>query len=97
MARSVQKSWHPFPGTHAEPVHYKLYRVLRHHSESAGSGHYAVDALHPDGECGSAEARLHIDDEAVSVVRHDNVFDNERVADECVYMLFYCRTAPSQT
>jgi ubiquitin carboxyl-terminal hydrolase 10 len=87
----------PISGEYAEPVHYKLYRVLRHHSESAGSGHYAVDALHPDGESGSAEARLHIDDEAVSVVRHDDVFDNERVDDECVYMLFYCRTAPSQT
>ena len=58
----------PVSGEYAEPVHYKLYGVLCHRSESAGIGHYTVDALHPDGESGSAEARLHIDDEAVSVV-----------------------------
>jgi hypothetical protein len=41
---------------------------------------------------------LHIDDEAVSVVRHEDVFGshrNEQVDHQCAYMLFYCRTAGS--
>jgi hypothetical protein len=36
----------------------------------------------------------------VSALRHDDVFrgqGNEWVDDRCVYMLFYCRTAPTQT
>jgi hypothetical protein len=43
---------------------------------------------------------LHIDDEAVSTVRYEDVFgnhENERVDDGCAYMLFYCRTASTQT
>jgi hypothetical protein len=35
----------------------------------------------------------------VKEVRHEDVFgghDNERVDGRCAYMLFYCRTAPSQ-
>jgi ubiquitin carboxyl-terminal hydrolase 10 len=87
----------PVAGKSVEPVHYKLYGVLYHHGESLGSGHYTVEVLHPkeDGSCG--ESWLYIDDEAVSAVRHDDVFgshDNERVDDWCAYMLFYCRTAP---
>ncbi|KAF8471370.1 hypothetical protein DFH94DRAFT_637165 [Russula ochroleuca] len=84
----------------AEPAHYKLYGVLYHHGESAGSGQYTVDVLHPNGDSSEGEAWLHIDDEAVSAVRHEDVFgghDNERVDDQCVYMLFYCRTAPTRT
>jgi ubiquitin carboxyl-terminal hydrolase 10 len=84
----------------AEPVHYKLYGVLYHHGESAGSGHYTVDVLHPNGDSGSEEAWLHIDDEAVSAVRHEDVFrghENEQVGNRCAYMLFYCRTGPTQT
>ncbi|KAF8471381.1 hypothetical protein DFH94DRAFT_637134, partial [Russula ochroleuca] len=84
----------------AEPVHYKLYGVLYHHGESAGNGHYTVDVLHPNGDSGSEEAWLHIDDEAVSAVRHEDVFEgheNERVDDWCAYMLFYCRTTPAWT
>lgn len=83
----------PVAGTSAEPVHYKPYGVLYHHGGSADSGHYSVDVLHSNGESGNGEAWLRIDDESVSVVRHDDVFgghDNDR----CVSMLFYCRTAP---
>ncbi|KAF8467101.1 hypothetical protein DFH94DRAFT_639069 [Russula ochroleuca] len=88
----------PVSGKPAEPVHYKLYGVLYHHGESAGSGHYTVDVLHPDGDSGSGESWLHIDDEAVSAVRREDVFgdhNDERVDDRCAYMLFYCRTAPA--
>jgi ubiquitin carboxyl-terminal hydrolase 10 len=77
-------------------VHYKLYGVLYHHGESAGSGHYTVDVLHPNGDSADGEAWLHIDDEDVGAVRHGSA-DNERVDDGCAYMLFYCRTAPTQT
>ena len=84
----------------AEPVYYKLYGVLYHHGKSAASGQHMVDVLHPYGDGGNGEAWLHIDDEAVSAVRHEDVFegqDNERVDKRCAYMLFYCRTGPSQT
>ena len=87
-------------GKSAEPVHYKLYGVLYHHGKSAGSGHYTVDVLHPNGDSGDEEVWLNFDDEVVSAMRHEDVFgshDNERVDDRCAYMLFYCRTAPTQT
>jgi ubiquitin carboxyl-terminal hydrolase 10 len=92
MARAARKS--------TEPVYYKLYGVLYHHGESAGSGHYTVDVLHPNGGSGSGEAWLHIGDEGVSAVQHEDVFgghDRERADNRCAYMLFYCRTAPTQT
>ena len=88
----------PVSGKSAEPVHYKLHGVLYHHSESAGSGQYSVDVLHRNGDSGSGEAWLHIDDESVREVQHEDVFGRheiERVDDGCVYMLFYCRTAPT--
>jgi ubiquitin carboxyl-terminal hydrolase 10 len=78
-----------------ESVHYKLYGVLYHHGESTDSGHYTVDVLHPNGDGGDGEAWLHIDDEDVGAVRHGSA-DNKR-DDGCAYMLFYCRTAPTQT
>jgi ubiquitin carboxyl-terminal hydrolase 10 len=83
-----------------EPVRYKLHGVLHHHGKSAGSGHYTVDVLHRNGDSGNGEAWLHVDDEIVSVVQPEDVFgngDNERVDDRCAYMLFYCRTALTQT
>jgi ubiquitin carboxyl-terminal hydrolase 10 len=83
-------------GKSAEPAHYKLYGVLYHHGESAGSGHYAVDVLHPNEDSSGGDSWLRIDDEAVRAVRHEDVFgahDNEQVDDRCAYMLFYCRTA----
>ena len=90
----------PFTGTSAEPAHYKLCGVLYHHGESAGSGHYTVDVLHPNEDSSGQEAWLHIGDEAVSLLRHEEVFGgqgNERMDDRCAYMLFYCRIAPTQT
>ena len=90
----------PVSGKSAEPAHYKLYGVLYHHGKSAGSGQYTVDVLHHDEGGGGGEVWLRINDEAVSAVRHEDVFgghDNERVDDQCVYMLFYCRTAPPRT
>jgi ubiquitin carboxyl-terminal hydrolase 10 len=90
----------PIAGKSAEPVHYKLYGVLYHCGKSAGSGHYTVDVLHPNGDSGNGEGWLHIDDEVVSTVRNEDVFggsNNERADERCAYMLFYCRTAPTQT
>jgi ubiquitin carboxyl-terminal hydrolase 10 len=83
----------PAAGKSAEPANYKLYGVLHHHGESAGNGHYTVDVLHPS-EDSNGEAWLHIDDEAVSAVRHAVVFGDEQVDDRCAYMLFYSRTTP---
>ena len=91
MAPVVEKS--------AEPAHYKLHGVLYHHDGSGGSGRYTVDVLHRNGNDDSEEAWLHIDDEAVSAARNEEVFEcheNER-DDRCAYMLFYCRTAYART
>jgi ubiquitin carboxyl-terminal hydrolase 10 len=90
----------PVSGKPAEPVYYKLYGVLHHHGKSAGSGHYTVDVLYGNGDSDNGKAWLHVDDETVSAVQPEDVFgsgENERVDDRCVYMLFYCRTAPTQT
>ena len=78
------------------PMHYKLYGALYTHDESAGGRHYTVDVLHENGESSDGDFWLHIEDEAVSAVRHEDVFggrENERVDDGCVYMLLYYRTA----
>ena len=84
----------------AEPVHYKLYGVLYHHGESTDSGHYSVDVLHQNGCSRSGEAWLHIDDEVVRALRHEDVFgshNNEHEDDQCAYMLFYCCIAEART
>jgi ubiquitin carboxyl-terminal hydrolase 10 len=88
----------PVAGKSAEPVHYMLHGVLYHHGESAGSGHYTVDLLHPNADGGSGDAWLHIDDEVVNMVPHEDVFgghDNAWVDDLCAYMLFYYRIGPA--
>ena len=81
----------------SEPPHYKLYGVLYHRGESAGSGHYTDDVLHQNGDGGAGEVWLHIDDQVVSRMGHEDVFGEHgtgRAADEmCVYLLFYCRTS----
>ena len=79
------------------PARYTLYGVLYHHGKSAGGGHYTVDVLHSND---GGDVWLHIDDETVSTLRHEDVFgrhDNERVDDRCAYLLFYRRTASLQT
>lgn len=91
----------------AQPARYTLYGVLYHHGVSAGGGHYTLHVLHPnrDGSArgsgnNSGEAWLHIDDETVSAVRHEDVFgvhDNDRADDRCAYLLFYRRAAPART
>lgn len=76
-----------------DSLDYKLCGVLYHHGKSARSGHYAVDVLHPDRDSGG-ESWLHIDDEVVSPVLHDDVFgghNDERGDLRCAYMLFYYR------
>ena len=90
----------PIAGKSAELVNYKLHGVLYHHGESPGSGIYTVDVLHQNEGSGGGEAWLHIDDEAVRLVRHEDVFgvhENEKANNKCPYMLFYCRTASTQT
>ena len=87
-------------GKSVEREHYKLYGVLYQHGESASGDHYAVDVLHPSGDKGGREGWLHIEDEAVRKVRHEDVFgddNNEQVDDRCAYMLFYCHVSPTQT
>jgi ubiquitin carboxyl-terminal hydrolase 10 len=91
----------------AQPARYTLYGVLYHHGVSAGGGHYTLHVLHPnrDGSArssgnSSGEAWLHIDDETVTAVRHEDVFgghDNDRADDRCAYLLFYRRAAPART
>jgi len=86
-------------GKSVEPAHYKLYGVLYHHGDSASIGHYTVDVLHPNEDGGNGEAWMHIDDEVVSAVSHEDVFGgqiNDQVDDRCAYMLFYCRSTPTQ-
>jgi hypothetical protein len=57
-------------------------------------GHYSVYVLYTNGDGVNREACLHIDDEAVSTVRHEVA----QVADEwCVYLLFSCRATPTRT
>jgi hypothetical protein len=58
----------------AELAHNKLYGVLYPHGEPTDRGHYAVDVLHPNGDGGSGEAWLRIDDEVVSAVLHEDMF-----------------------
>jgi ubiquitin carboxyl-terminal hydrolase 10 len=79
----------------ALPVRYTLYGVLYHHGKFAGGGHYTVDVLRPNAYGDSGDVWLHIDDETVSMLRHEEVFwryDNEQTDDRCACLLFY-RTA----
>ena len=90
----------PVSETSVELPRYKLHGVLYHHGDSAGGGHYTVNVLHSSEDSGTREVWLHIDDEAVRVVRHEEVFGdhvNEQEDDRCGYMLFYCRTPASST
>ncbi|THH20875.1 hypothetical protein EW146_g530, partial [Bondarzewia mesenterica] len=61
----------------AHPVRYQLYGVLYHHGLSASGGHYTLDVLHPNRDLSAKprEAWIRIDDELVSDVRAEDVFD----------------------
>ncbi|KAF8495926.1 hypothetical protein F5888DRAFT_1924941 [Russula emetica] len=86
----------PTAGQSEVPARYTLYAVLYHHGGSASGGHNTVDVLHPNAH----ETWLHIDDEGVSTVRHEDVFgrnQNEWADDRCAYLLFYRRTTSTQT
>lgn len=84
-------------------MHYKLYGVLYHHGQSAEGGHYTVDVLHPNGNRGGREVWLHIDDETVTTVQHEEMFEGlrgKRDENRSAYVLFYCRivrTASAET
>ena len=87
----------------AKPAHYTLCGVLYHHGGSASGGHYSVDVLHPNKDGGNGEVWLRVDDEAVGVARHEDVFGGHNTAMEqaaadgrSAYMLFYCRVAPTR-
>jgi ubiquitin carboxyl-terminal hydrolase 10 len=83
----------PVAGESSGPAQYKLFGVLYHHGEPTGNGHYTVDVFHPNGAGGSGEGWLHIDDETVNAVQHEDVFGEHgigRVDNRCAYMLFYC-------
>ena len=91
----------PTAGGPAVPARYALHGVLYHHDTSASGGHYTVDVLDPNTH-GHNEAWLHINDEIVSRVQQEDVFgghNNEWTDDrcQCAYLLFYCRTASTQT
>ncbi len=70
-----------------QPTRYMLYGLLYHHGVSASGGHYTVDVLHLNGNSkGSGEAWLHIDNEIVSAVQHEDVFgtfDDKRADNRC--------------
>ena len=90
----------PISGNSTETARYKLYGVLYHHGKSAGNGHYTVDVLHQNRDSDGGEGWLHIDGEAVSAVRHEDVFgghDYARMDDRSAYMLFYCHIASAWT
>ena len=80
-----------------QPTCYTLHGVLYHHGVSESEGRYTIDVLHPNR---NNEVWLHIDDETVSAVRHEDVFrtnEDKRADDRCSYMLFYCRKALTGT
>ncbi|KAF8896824.1 hypothetical protein CPB85DRAFT_1418719 [Mucidula mucida] len=73
------------PPTSRRPIKYKLFGAVYHHGVSASGGHYTLDVLH-------RENWIRIDDELVSDVRREDVFDAfERDESRTAYLLFYRR------
>lgn len=107
MAEAEDNSWFGGPdilastaGRPVESERYKLFGVLYHHGKSTSNGHYTVAVLCRNGDGGSGENWLHIDDETMNAVRQEDMFgdsDDGRADDRCACMLFYCRTAPART
>jgi ubiquitin carboxyl-terminal hydrolase 10 len=85
----------------SDPPHYKLYGVLYHQGESAGNGHYTIDILRANGDGNTGEDWLHIDDEVVTKMGHEDVFGEHgtewAAKERCAYLLFYSRTSPIGT
>ncbi|KAI0063416.1 cysteine proteinase [Artomyces pyxidatus] len=80
----------------ARAERYQLYGVLYHHGLSASGGHYTLDVLHPNRDASTGvskprEAWIRIDDEFVSDVRPEDVFNALDRDDRCAYLLFYRR------
>ncbi|TFK46674.1 cysteine proteinase [Heliocybe sulcata] len=75
------------------PARYKLFGVLYHHGLSASGGHYTIDVLHPNREGGMKprEGWIRIDDEFVSDVRPEDVFNSFDRDDRNAYLLMYRR------
>lgn len=82
---------------HARPrqaTRYKLFGVIYHHGVSAGGGHYTLDILHPGRYGAGKEGWVRVDDELVSDVGMQDVFDSDdRDNNRCAYLLFYRRVA----
>ncbi|KAI0269582.1 hypothetical protein BGY98DRAFT_1101095 [Russula aff. rugulosa BPL654] len=66
----------PRTRNHTRATLLQAYGVLYHHSESAGSGHYTVDVdvLHSNRDGDTGEVWLHVNDDAVTWLRHEDVF-----------------------
>ncbi|KAL6301832.1 hypothetical protein BKA93DRAFT_919454 [Sparassis latifolia] len=75
------------------PIKYQLFGVLYHHGQSAHGGHYTLDVLHPNRDLSDRprQAWIRIDDELVSDVRPEDVFNGMDRDDRCAYLLFYRR------
>ena len=69
---------------------------MYHHGQSASGGHYTLDVLHQNRDLNDRprQAWIRIDDELVSDVRPEDVFDAQGRDDRCAYLLFYRRISP---
>ncbi|KAI0272824.1 hypothetical protein BGY98DRAFT_1000937 [Russula aff. rugulosa BPL654] len=59
----------------SEPPHYKLYGVLYHQANLQARALY--DDSSPDGDGNTGEDWLHIDDEVVTQMGHEDVFGEQ--------------------
>ncbi|KAK0482621.1 hypothetical protein IW261DRAFT_1468778 [Armillaria novae-zelandiae] len=89
MSPTVRKS---------QGVRYMLFGAVYHHGVSASGGHYTLDVLHPhrypsfSPNVKPREGWIRIDDELVSDVRNEDVFDAwDRDDARTAYLLFYRR------
>lgn len=61
------------------------------HGTSAGNGHYTADVLHPNGDGDTVEVWLHIDNEAVRLMRHEDFSESivlsGRLSGVLIYLL----------
>ncbi|KAF9447579.1 cysteine proteinase [Macrolepiota fuliginosa MF-IS2] len=81
-------------GKRLQATKYRLFGALYHHGHSASGGHYTLDVLHPNRYPGAKlkEGWVRIDDELVSDVRPEDVFDAwEKDETRNAYLLFYKR------